>query len=160
MKKALIVAVTENGVIGKDNDMPWHIPEDLKYFKKITTGHCIIMGRNTYNSIGKALPNRTNIVVSKTLEQAPEGCLLAISIDEAFKIAEEKKHQEAFIIGGANMYHEALNKVDWAYITHIKANVEGDTYFPKLPKQFTKISSESVSSSQHNVEFAVYTLNL
>lgn len=127
---SLIVAVAENGVIGKDNALIWKLSEDLKNFKRITSGHSIIMGRKTFESIGRPLPNRTNIVVSRDTNLQIEGCYMARSLDEAFQLAAQADgNDEAFVIGGATIYEQALLFVDKVYLTKVKASPEGDAFF-------------------------------
>lgn len=124
----LIAAVAKNGVIGKDGQIPWYIPEELQHFKELTTGHTVIMGRRTYESIGRPLPNRQNIVVTSTLDNIP-GCQIARSLSEALALAEQ---EEIFIIGGAMLYAEALPMADQLDITIVEAAPEGDTFFPAV----------------------------
>ncbi len=124
----IIAAVAENGVIGKENDIPWHIPEDLAYFKALTTGHSIIMGRRTFESIGRVLPNRENIIVSSTLKSV-DGAVIVRSLKEALQIA---SGTEVFIIGGARLYQEALPLADVLHITRVHIAPDGDTYFPEV----------------------------
>jgi len=126
---ALIVAVARNGVIGRDGALPWHVSEDLKHFKKTTTGHVIIMGRNTHDSIGRALPGRRNIVVTRTAGAVFPGCETANSLEEAIALARTTDNCP-FIIGGASLYEEALPLATELHVTTIDEDVEGDTYFP------------------------------
>ncbi len=132
----LIAAVAQNGIIGNNGTMPWHISEDFKLFKGYTTGSAIIMGRKTYESLGRPLPNRTNIVLSKQMKPQ-EGIIIAHDLEEAIKIAHSEKFM-AFIIGGAQLYEQTLNEniIDFAFISHIKGSYEGDTFFPQ--KDFSK----------------------
>jgi len=123
----IIVAMAQNRVIGKDNKMPWHIPEDLAHFKRITTGHTVIMGRKTYLSIGKALPKRKNIVLSRDASFQVKDATVYHSLAEA--IADEP---DAFIIGGAAIYEQALPLANELYITHIEAEIDGDSRFPQI----------------------------
>lgn len=125
----IIAAVGKNNELGKDNDLIWHLPADLKRFKKITTGHHIIMGRNTYESIGKPLPNRTTIIVSRNNYQA-EGCITTNSLEKALEIA--KSDENAFVVGGAQIYHEAIHLVDMLDICEVHRNFSADTYFPEI----------------------------
>jgi len=135
---SLIVAVTENGVIGRDNDMPWHLPSDLQKFKRITWGKPVIMGRKTYQSIGKPLPGRTNIVVTRSLDGVgtTDGILVAHSLAQALHLAAHQAAQdgvdEIFCIGGAEIFKQALARADRLYMTEILASIEGDTFFPTL----------------------------
>ena len=128
-----IVAMTQNRVIGKDGDLPWHLPEDLKFFKKTTSGHPIVMGRKTYESIGRPLPKRQNIVLTRDREWSAEGVDVIHSPEDIEKLNLDKS--EVFIIGGAEIYKLFLNYMDELIITHVKGVYEGDTYFP----QFTGI---------------------
>ncbi|WP_068314800.1 dihydrofolate reductase [Polycladidibacter hongkongensis] len=132
---SLIAAVAENGVIGFQNDMPWSISTDLKFFRKTTMGKPIIMGRRTFASIGRALPGRRNIVVSRGLSEAPEGAELAGSLAQALEMAskggQEAPH-EIMVIGGGQLYAEAIAQAQRLYITRVKATPEGDTFFPQI----------------------------
>ena len=121
MKISAVLAKAKNGEIGLNGSLPWNAPEDLKHFRNITKGHTVLMGKNTYNSIGRPLPNRTNIVVSRSVDKI-EGCVVVKSIEEGIKIAEEQGEQELFIIGGAKIYTEASSKglLDRIYFTHIE----------------------------------------
>lgn len=134
---SLIVAVSENGVIGKDNDLIWHLPKDMKFFKDTTIGHHVIMGRKNFESIPhkySPLPNRTNVVITRQTNYKAEGCIVVESIEKALQIAEENGDQEPFIIGGGQIYKIALeNKlVDKVYLTKIHHSFDGDTFFPEL----------------------------
>ncbi|MFY7827629.1 MAG: dihydrofolate reductase [Flectobacillus sp.] len=132
MKLSIIVATAEQGVIGKDNQLIWHLPEDLKMFRRLTTGHVIIMGRKTFESIGKPLPNRTSIIISRNTHYQVEGCFLVSSLEEAVEKAKEIETEEAFIIGGAQIYALALDMADTVYLTQVHHNFEGDAFFPIL----------------------------
>ena len=125
----LIVAVANNNVIGLNGEMPWQLPADLQYFKRITMGHPIIMGRKTFDSIGRALPGRQNIVVTRNLDWQHPGVDVAHTLTEAVSLAGEAN---AFVIGGALLYQEALAVADRLYITVIHADVAGDTFFPAV----------------------------
>jgi dihydrofolate reductase len=135
-----VVAVSKNGVIGKNGKLPWHFSSDLKFFKKLTTGHTVIMGRVTFDSIGKPLPNRRNIVVSRQARSVP-GVEFAPSVAEALKLA---KGGEVFIIGGASIYKETLDLVDAIYLTHIDQVFEGDAFYPGIPAGFREASRETL----------------
>lgn len=124
---SIIVAVAKNGVIGDKNSLLWHISEDLRFFKQTTSGHPVIMGRRTYESLGRPLPNRTNVVISRTTT-AIEGCTVARSLEEA--VAMFPHDEEIFIIGGAQIYALALDIADRIYITRVEHEYEGDTSFP------------------------------
>lgn len=136
---ALIAAVAENGCIGINNKLPWYLPEDLKYFKAVTSGKPVIMGRSTFESLGRPLPNRTNIVITRNREfHAPEGVHVVYSLDEALNVAESVAHiagnEEIVIIGGAQIYAEALPRVQRLYLTEVKKTVAGDAFFPAWNK--------------------------
>ncbi|MFA6036793.1 MAG: type 3 dihydrofolate reductase [Legionellales bacterium] len=126
---SLIAAMTHDHCIGKDNRMPWHLPADLKHFKKITLNKPIIMGRRTYESLGKALPQRTNIVVTSQKNYIAPDCLIVHDLSDAIKAAGNV--DEIMIIGGGQLYSEAINIVDRMYLTFIDLNTQGDTFFPK-----------------------------
>ncbi|WP_210148838.1 dihydrofolate reductase [Chryseobacterium scophthalmum] len=137
----IVVAMGEKNEIGSGNQLLWHLPKDLKHFKDLTSGHPIIMGRKTYESIGKALPNRTNIVVSRKKNWFQEGVLIVGSIKEAVKFA-KKIDENIFIIGGGNVYEQTMEIADRLEVTLVKANLEADTYFPKINNKFWKMTSE------------------
>lgn len=125
----IIVAMDLKNTIGKDNQLPWYIPSDLKHFKKITTGHTIVMGRKTFESIGKPLPNRDNIILTKNENYVVKGCMVCNSIEEIFSLSKDK---EIFIIGGAEIYKIFLPYTDKLYITLIHDKFDGDTFFPRI----------------------------
>lgn len=132
MTISAIAAVAKNNAIGKDNQIPWHLPADLAYFKRITTGHHILMGRNSYRSIGRPLPNRTNIVITRDLSFRAAGIWVAHSLEEALGIASDHGETEAFIIGGAAVYRESMDLWDKLYLTEVDLEPEGDAFFPVL----------------------------
>jgi dihydrofolate reductase len=137
----IIAAIAKNNALGKDNDLIWHIPADLKRFKKVTSGHHILMGRNTFESIGKPLPNRTTIIITRNKNYFKEGCLIANSIEEAIELADTD--EEIFIIGGAQIYKETIEKelVDKLDITLVHKEFDADVFFPEID---TSIWKESV----------------
>lgn len=139
MKLALIVAMAQNRVIGIDNKMPWYLPNDLKYFKAVTMGKPVIMGRKTHESIGRPLPGRTNIVITRDTSYQTEGCKIVHSLAEAIKLAESicliDGADEVIVMGGAQIYGLALADADRLYLTEVHANVEGDAFFPEVDKQ-------------------------
>lgn len=161
---ALIVAVADNGVIGRDNSLPWHLPEDLRYFKRVTMGKPIVMGRKTFESIGQALPGRTNIVISRNRQFAPAGALLAASLEEALalagQLADEQGVEEAVVIGGAQIYALALPRADRLYVTRVHAAPEGDTLLPPVDwAHWTETSCERNPASNgkpYDFSFVVY----
>lgn len=128
---AFVVAAAENGVIGRDNQLIWHLPADLKHFKQLTQGHPVIMGRRTYESIGRPLPNRTNFIVTRQADWRAEGCETARSVPEALATAHQVDEQ-VFVIGGAEIYRQALPAADIIYLTEVHHAFEGDVMFPAL----------------------------
>jgi dihydrofolate reductase len=144
--------MSSNRVIGVNNTLPWHLSEDLKHFKSLTTGHTIIMGRKTYESIGRPLPNRRNIVISRNMEASYEGAEVVHSIENAFSIS--RNDNEVFVIGGSNIYQQALSLVDHLYITEIKKSFSGDAYFPEINKQIWIESSREDHITNDGLEFS------
>lgn len=142
---SLIVAVAGNGVIGLNNTLPWHLPEDLKRFRALTTGHHIIMGRKTYESLNRLLPDRTTVIVTRNRDFAVAGAVVAHSLQDA--IAKCGDDAEAFLIGGAELYAEGFNLADKLYLTEIHAEYEGDAFMPEFDlEQWQEISRESHTS--------------
>lgn len=137
---AAIVAMSENNVIGINNELPWHLPQELKYFKKITTGHTIIMGRKTFESIGRPLPNRQNIVVTRQSDYKAEGATVINDLEEYLS---HHKEEDLFIIGGAELFKMSFPYLDTLYITEIHHSFEGDTFFPEFNKDEWIIESRS-----------------
>lgn len=142
MNLAIIVAMARNRTIGAGNTLPWHCPEDLQHFKKLTMGHHIIMGRKTYYSIGKALPGRTTVVVSRDRTLKLEGCTVVQSIPEA--IAACARDPQIFVVGGAEIYSQTIDLADTLYITEIQKDVMGDAAFPEFDKSEWKEVSREV----------------
>ncbi|RZA04168.1 MAG: dihydrofolate reductase [Proteobacteria bacterium] len=133
---SMIVAMSDNRVIGIENRLPWNIPEDLKRFKKITSGHPIVMGRKTFESIGRPLPNRTNIVVTRNKDYRAEGVAVCGSLGEALEwAARAAGSEEIFVIGGGELFKEALPKADRIYLTEVKWPYEGDAFFPEFDEE-------------------------
>ena len=132
MHRSLVVAMSRNGVIGRNNQLPWRLPADLAFFKRTTMGHPVIMGRRTYESIGKPLPGRLNIVVTHRQDFDAPGCTVAHSLDEAYRAAGDAA--EVSIIGGSAIFAEALAKADTVYLTEVDADVEGDVFFPSFDR--------------------------
>ncbi len=157
MNIALIVAVAENGVIGQDNGLPWRLPGDLKRFKALTMGKPIIMGRKTYESIGKPLPGRTNIVITRQTDLQLAGCLVAGSLPEA---CNSVAADELMVIGGADIYRQALPLARRIYLTQVHASVSGDAWFPELEQdQWREVSREDVPADpQHEHAYSFITL--
>lgn len=146
-----IVATAKNNVIGKDNQIPWYLPADLSYFKKTTLEHHLIMGRNCFRSIGRPLPKRTNIVVTRDPFFAAEGVLVAHSVEEALGMAFDGGEQEVFIIGGGEIYRETADLWDRVYLTEVDLEVEGDVFFPHLdPADWEQIWQEEHRPDEKN----------
>ena len=160
MAVSLIVAVSENRVIGRAGGLPWRLSADLKHFKKTTMGHHLIIGRRTWDEVGKPLPGRTMVVVTRSRRFAPDGVRVAHSLEEALDIARDD--DEPFIGGGAHIYRMALenNIVDRLYITRVHAEIEGDTFFPNLDLDDWELVSEerheADERNEHPYSFLVY----
>jgi dihydrofolate reductase len=167
---SMIVATADNNVIGKDNTMPWHLPADLAYFKKVTLGKPIIMGRKTYESIGRALPGRRNIVISRDESYIPkgkggaEGIDIVTSVEQALALVDGSDGSDAveeiMVIGGGAIYEHCLPNADRLYVTHIKALIDGDTQFPAYANDdWQKTHSELRASDDKNIydlDFCIY----
>jgi dihydrofolate reductase len=143
MKISMIAAMSENRVIGKANDIPWRIPGEQKRFRTLTTGKSLIMGRKTFESIGKPLPNRRNIVISRNQDYVAQGCEVVSSLAEALDLV--KNEDEVFIGGGAVIYQAALAFAHRVYLTTIHFKIDGDTFFPELGSEFLEIDSTDVA---------------
>jgi dihydrofolate reductase len=161
---SMIAAVSENMVIGRNNDLPWHLPDDMKYFMQTTKGHCVIMGRKNYESIPekfRPLPNRTNIVVTRQKDFKAPGCVVVHSLSQALEKAEGIGPDEVFIIGGSEVYRQGFILAKKLYLTEIKATIEGDVHFPT----FNRKEWQEVSRKKHDIDprhayafdFVVYT---
>ena len=155
MTVSLVVAAANNNVIGSGGDLPWHLPDDLRSFKRITTGKPIIMGRKTHESIGRALPDRRNIVLTRDVSYRAPGCLVADSVQEALVLAGDT--DEVMVIGGGEIYRAFLSVAQRIYLTRVDTNIEGDTEFPTLdPEEWTLVSSDShAADSEHAFAFDV-----
>jgi dihydrofolate reductase len=144
MKKpiiSIICAIAENRAIGKNNQLLWRIPEDFKHFKDMTTGHVILMGQKTYESIGKLLPNRTTIIITNDKSFQAPGAVMCYSIEEAVNKAKELEKEEAFVCGGGSIYAQMMKYADKLHLTIVEGNFEADTFFPEYD-QFNKIVKE------------------
>jgi dihydrofolate reductase len=148
MTLSIIVAMAKNGVIGKSGGLPWYLPAELAYFKKVTTGHPIIMGRKTHESIGRALPDRKNIVITHDKDYKAKGCVVVDSLESAVKAA--KGAEEAFIIGGESIYKLALPKADKLYLTKIDADIDGDRFFRYDTSEWKQVWSEKHAKDEKN----------
>ena len=129
---SIIVAIADRNVIGDDNKLPWHLPDDLKNFKRLTMGKYIIMGRKTWESLNKPLPGRTNIVITRNTDIKTQGILVFNSVEEALKFAEEQKQSEIFIIGGEQIYRQTLPLANRLFVTKVLGSFEGDAFFPEI----------------------------
>ena len=164
MKASLIVAVSRNDVIGRNNDLIWRFPRDMKFFKDTTLGHHVIMGRKNFESIPhkySPLPNRTNIIVTRQNNYLSEGCIVVNSIEEGLEISKDNGDKEAFIIGGGQIYKLALelNLVDKIYLTRIHHCFDGDTFFPKLDKDWKetkRINHKADENHPHDYSFLIF----
>jgi dihydrofolate reductase len=146
-----IVAISRNFVIGKNNRLPWRMPEDMFYFHKVTDGHIVIMGRKNYEANRGALKNRTNIVITRNRNFRPTDSFVAESIPQAIDFAKSFNPDEIFIVGGGEIYKQTLEMVNRIYITIIDTTVEGDAYYPKIqPEQFRIISKISKKADKEN----------
>ncbi|MEC7645947.1 MAG: dihydrofolate reductase [Bacteroidota bacterium] len=167
MKASLIVAVAKNGVIGKNNNLIWHLPKDIRFFKETTMGHHVIMGRKNFESIPhkyRPLPDRINIVITRQSEYKAEGCIVVNSIETALKIAKNNGDIEPFIIGGGEIYRIALeeNLVAKIYLTKVHHSFEGDTFFPELTsdwKEVNKIENRADEKHKYNYDFIILERN-
>ncbi len=149
MTLSIIVAASENNIIGRDNNLIWHLSADLKRFKALTSGHTIIMGRKTFQSIGKALPNRQNIVISRTPGFQAEGCTVVPDIQEALNQA--LSQEQVFIIGGGSLYKEFWHKADYLYLTLVHTVTDGDTAIPHVtPNEWEEISRQDFKADEKN----------
>ena len=159
MIRSLVVAMSENGVIGRDNKLPWRLPEDLAYFKRVTMGHPIVMGRRTYESIGKPLPGRLNIVVTRQKDFAAPGCVVVHGLDEAWDAA--KGADEVSVIGGTALFRDTLPVADRIHLTEVQAKVDGDTFFPAFDRsqwRETEVSRHA-ADARHSYPFRIVVLD-
>jgi len=163
MKVSLIVAVSTNGIIGNNNNLIWNLPKDMKFFKEITLGHHVIMGRKNFESIPhkySPLPNRINIVITRQSNYSAKGCLTVNSIEEALEITKESQDKEPFIIGGGEIYKLALRKnlVDKIYLTKIYHTFYGDTFFPELGSEWHEVNRiDCKSDKKHAYDYSFLT---
>ena len=149
---SLIAALATNRVIGIENRLPWKLSDDLRHFKALTLGHHILMGRKTYESIGRPLPGRTTVIITRATLSAPDGCLVAHSIQDA--IAACDGDEEIFFVGGADLYRQALPLADRLYLTEIQADVKGDAWFPEFDRaQWNEVSRDRRTEETSGLEF-------
>ena len=152
---SIIVAVAHSRVIGVNNTLPWHLPEDLKHFRALTTGHHIIMGRKTYESLGRLLPGRTTVIVTRNANYTLEGALVAHSLEAAIALCQNDA--EAFVIGGAELYQDGLKFADKLYMTEVDLEVAGDTFFPAIDMHQWQETSREAHISTQGLPFAYIT---
>ncbi len=151
MIKAIIAAVAANRTIGKDNNLVWHLPADLRHFKNTTTGHYIIMGRKSFESIGKPLPNRTTIIITRNPDYRQEGAFVVNSLEAALEKAEKDRQGKVFILGGGQIYQKAISISDYMYITEVHESFEGDTVFPEIdPAMWREVHREDFPADEKN----------
>lgn len=156
---ALVVAAAENGVIGRDGALPWSLPADLKHFRALTNGHHVVMGRRTHASIGRALPDRTNLVLTRHPEQVAAGCRAVATLDDALAIARAAGESTCFVIGGARVYAAALPVARQIYLTRVLATVDGDVRFPELdPARWHEVARELRPADERNPHALAFTL--
>ncbi len=157
----IIAAVAKNNALGKDNQLIWHLPADLKRFKKVTLGHHIIMGRKTFESLGKPLPNRTTIIITRNTNYLAEGCIVVNSLDEAINAA--KADENPFILGGAEIYKQALEIADVLDLTFVHYEFEADAFFPKIDfsnwKEVSREDFKADDKNKYNYSFVKYLKN-
>ena len=152
MTVSLVVAASKNNVIGRDGELPWHLPEDLRHFRRITTGKPVIMGRKTFESIGRPLPDRHNIVMTRDPDYAAEGCDVVESVAEALDVAGDA--DEVMVIGGGQVYRDFLPRADRIYMTRVQAEVQGDTRFPRIEGNARRLVSAELHAADEKHEFA------
>lgn len=153
----MVAAAAENNALGKNNDLLWHLPDDFKRFKQITSGHYIIMGRKTFESFPKPLPNRTHVIITRQKNYNPEGCIIVDSIEKAIEVC--PKDQDTFIIGGGEIYNLAMNFADSIELTRVHENFEADTFFPEIDLKQWKLTSEEYhpKDEKHKFDFTYQT---
>ena len=155
----MIAAVAENNALGKDNNLLWHLPSDFKRFKELTSGHHIIMGRKTFESFPKPLPNRTHIVISRQKDYLPEGCIIVENLEKAFAVC--PKNEDSFIIGGGEIYSQSIPLADELDITRVHHSFEADVYFPEIDSKIWELTSETFNPKDekhlYDYTFQIYT---
>lgn len=154
MTISLVVAAANNNAIGKDGKMPWHLPSDMKHFKNITWGMPVIMGRRTFQSLGKPLSGRKNIVISRQPDWKTEGIVIVKNLDDALFVAKQTDAKEAFVIGGGEIYRLAYEKAKRIYLTRVKAEPEGDTFFPELDSKEWYLTNEDDHEADEKNSYA------
>ncbi|WP_156289190.1 dihydrofolate reductase [Oceanobacillus salinisoli] len=155
---SLLVAMDKNRVIGANNDLPWYLPKDLKFFKEKTTGHTVIMGRKTFDSIGKALPNRRNVVLTRNDSDFPEGIEVIHNISNLLEWNNHNPDEEYFVIGGGNIFNQVMDVADRMYVTWIEETFNGDTYFPSFSEEDWVLSSKVKGEKDEKNPYDFYFL--
>jgi dihydrofolate reductase len=154
---SVIAAIARNGTIGLDNTLPWRLPEDLKHFKALTMGHHIIMGRKTYESLGRLLPGRTTVIVSRNRDYAVSGAIVVGSLQQAIQACDGD--DELFVIGGAELYREALPVAGRLYLTEIDEDFDGDAHFPVIDSSIWRETSRATHLSENGLRFSYLTMD-
>jgi dihydrofolate reductase len=156
---SLIVAMDKNRGIGKNNKIPWHLPSDLKRFKRLTMGHYLMMGRKTYETIGKPLPGRVMLIVTRQKGYRAEGCIVVNSIQQAIKEAEDQHEDELFVIGGGEIFRQVFDIAEKIYLTNVHAEIDASVHFPEIDpgawELFTKHDPEQLENDQYASDFQV-----
>ena len=156
----IIAAIANNNALGKDNKLIWHLPADLKRFKKVTSGHCVIMGRKTFESLGKPLPNRTNIIITRNKNYKAEGCIVVNSLDQAIETA-KKEDSHPLNLGGAEIYKQAMTIADKLDLTFVHHSFDADAFFPEIDfsiwKQESREDFKADEKNNYNFSFVTYT---
>ena len=148
---SLVAAASENNVIGKNNTLIWRMPADMKFFKNLTMGHTVVMGRKTYESMGKPLPGRKNIIITRNKEYKADGCVVFGSFSDVLEYC--KAEDEIYVIGGAEIYHQLMNSADKIYLTRIHHNFAGDAYFPEIPNSEWEETKRTDFSADENNQY-------
>jgi len=153
----IIAAVAENNALGKNNDLLWHLPKDFKRFKEITSGHYIIMGRKTFESFPKPLPNRTHVVISRQKDYLPEGCIVVENLEKAIAVC--PKNEDLYIIGGGEIYSQSIHLADQLDITRVHHSFDADVYFPEIDAEIWELTSETLNpkDEKHLFDFTFQT---
>ena len=156
---SLVVAAAENNAIGKNNQLLWHLPNDLRFFKNLTWGMIVVMGRKTYEAVDKPLPGRVNIVITRQQDWKKEGTITSSDLNEALTIAEETHFKEVFVIGGGEIYKQAMAVADKIYITRVHANLEGDAFFPVIDEKEWELTSNEdfKKDDKHKYDYCFQT---
>ncbi len=152
MKISLVAAIAQNNAIGKDNDLLWHLPADFKHFKETTSGHFILMGRKTFESFPKPLPNRTHLIITRQINyNVPENCFAFVSVNDALEFAKQQNQETVYVIGGGEIYKETIQQANELIITHVEASFKDvDAFFPEITSDWKMISEEFHKADEKN----------